>query len=178
MPHILSTAPAPLPGTYWVLDQIFLAGRFLGEGTRSVVAGRIDALAHLDVARIFDLREAHEGRHQAADYEALVAANGADIERHPIPDFGVPPVAAMVALLDGIDRSIGGGEPVYLHCRAGIGRTGTTVGCWLIRHGLADPTSVFTVLDRLRNQGPTPGSGGSPETHAQRGFVSAWSLNQ
>lgn len=178
MPHILSTAPAPLPGTYWVIEELFLAGRFLGDGNQTVVAGRIDALARLGVTRIVDLREADEARHQAAHYEALVAAKGAGIEHHPIPDFGVPPVAAMVALLDTLDRSIGVGEPVYLHCRAGIGRTGTAVGCWLIRHGLADPTSVFAVLDRLRTQGATRGSGVSPETPAQRGFVSAWSLNQ
>ena len=27
-------------------------------------------------------------------------------------------------------------EPVYVHCWGGIGRTGTVVGCWLVRHGM------------------------------------------
>jgi hypothetical protein len=46
------------------------------------------------------------------------------------------------------------GEDVYVHCRAGIGRTRTVIGCHQKRHGL-DP-------------------GAQPETSEQRAFVRDW----
>lgn len=33
--------------------------------------------------------------------------------------------------------ALAAGQTVYVHCYGGIGRTGTVVGCWLVRHGLS-----------------------------------------
>ena len=41
---------------------------------------------------------------------------------------GEPAPACSVPLL-------AGGRTVYLHCRGGIGRTGTVLGCYLVRQG-------------------------------------------
>jgi len=35
---------------------------------------------------------------------------------------------------------------VYVHCWAGRGRTGTVVGCYLKRHGIAEDTNVIQEL--------------------------------
>ena len=36
----------------------------------------------------------------------------------------------------------GAGRRVYVHCRAGIGRTGTVIGCYLAEQGLDGPAAV------------------------------------
>jgi protein tyrosine phosphatase len=53
-------------------------------------------------------------------------------------------------VLDFIDAELAAERPVYVHCFGGIGRTGTVVGCWMIRHGLASKGDVTRVLARLR----------------------------
>jgi protein-tyrosine phosphatase len=60
---------------------------------------------------------------------------------------------------------------VYVHCWGGIGRTGTVVGCWLMRHGLdeGDPVGRIARLRRdMEDARP------SPETPAQRAMITSW----
>ena len=74
--------------------------------------------------------------------------------RRPIADHGVPSPEEMAEMLDVIDAALAGGETVYVHCWAGIGRTRTVIGCHCQRH-------------RRR-------PGREPETAEQREFVRSW----
>lgn len=78
--------------------------------------------------------------------------------RMTIPDFGVPTERQMIGILDLIDEALAEGEEVYVHCRMGIGRTRTVIGCHRKRHGL-DP-------------------GLSPETREQRELVRTWPVGR
>jgi hypothetical protein len=51
----------------------------------------------------------------------------------------------MLEILDELDAALDEGRRVYLHCRAGIGRTNVVVGCWLARRGYTGEAA----LDRL-----------------------------
>ncbi len=90
---------------------------------------------------------------ELAPYAHLLPA-GVRHVRVPIADFCVPDVEEMVRALDLIDVALAGGEIVYVHCRAGVGRTRTVIGCHRRRHGLE--------------------TGPSPETGNQRAFVRNW----
>lgn len=67
-----------------------------------------------------------------------IAAHRSDkvcFSRYPIKDQYTPDTEQMAKILDDIDASIEQRQPVYVHCWGAIGRTGTVVGCFLIRHG-------------------------------------------
>ena len=86
-----------------------------------------------------------------------------------IPDLTCPSRETMTRILDRIDELLAAGEVVYVHCLGGIGRTGTVVGCYLVRRGLSGPEALDTVTG-LRGEGP--------ETPEQRRLVLDWPLVQ
>ncbi|HVN60755.1 MAG TPA: dual specificity protein phosphatase family protein [Gaiellaceae bacterium] len=82
-----------------------------------------------------------------------------------IPDRTCPSRETMARILDRIDELLQAGEVVYVHCYAGIGRTGTVVGCWLVRRGMSGPDALAAV-ERRR--------GAPPETPEQQRLVLEW----
>jgi len=172
--------PTPYPRSYWVIPGRFLAGAFPGAKDKGEAVDKLRSLFDVGIRCIVNLMEPDERDHSGAhfvDYaplfERIAAERGASVrcERFPIRDLGVPDAATMIMILDAIDESIEDGMPAYVHCWGGIGRTGTVVGCYLIRHNLADGQNVLEKIRALR-EGTDPRP--SPETVEQCEFVVNW----
>ncbi|HLF89527.1 MAG TPA: type II toxin-antitoxin system HicA family toxin [Anaerolineales bacterium] len=91
--------------------------------------------------------------------------------RFPIPDFSTPTPSQMTSILNTLDSALAEGHTVYLHCHGGRGRTGTVVGCWLVRHRITGEQALARIAE-LR------GDNESPETDEQRAFVLSWNSTQ
>lgn len=74
-----------------------------------------------------------------AQWREACATAGLSFLHHPIVDYSVPRDAQsfrtwLAQLLDELAR----GRGLYLHCRGGLGRTGTALGCLLALAGWGD----------------------------------------
>lgn len=61
---------------------------------------------------------------------------GFEVYYLPIPDESIPDTQALEKALAWLDESIYLGKRVLVHCRFGVGRTGTLVTAYLLRRGL------------------------------------------
>ncbi len=155
-----------------------MAGEYPGSMIAEVTRQSIRQLFEAGVTVFVDLTEEAE----LGPYEALAlqeaAATGRAIEywRVAVRDRGIPSVEKMQHILDTIDRAIEAEQTVYVHCLAGLGRTGTVVGCYLVRHGMSGEVALKEIA-RLRKGIPMSFLN-SPETVAQREMVLNWPIEK
>lgn len=180
------TPSPPFARTYWVIPGRFLAGVYPGSQSPQEALAKLSGLNQVGVEVVINLMEGHEVNFAgqsfvpyASQLAQLARKNGRKVEvlTYPMRDNSVPERDAMVALLDHIDRVMDGDKVLYLHCWGGRGRTGTVVGCYLMRHGMADPGSVLSEVERLRGEGFGM-LGASPETSEHCRFVLEWSRGE
>ena len=172
----------PFPRSYWVAPGQFLAGCYPGDRESPVACLKLQGLLAAGVTRIISLMEASEVGHGGvpfadyrAEFECLAATTGRRVacDRFEITDMGIPAVATMSTILNAIDGEHAEGGCVYVHCWGGKGRTGTVVGCWLMRHGRATADTVLQQLVHLtaHNRVAFPEI---PQTDQQCHFVRSW----
>ena len=167
----------PIPNSYRLLDGRLIAGEYPGDRNDAPARAKLGALLDAGVTTFIDLTEAHE----LAPYDALVAemarARGRDVTYHrlPIRDVSVPKSAAVMhEILDQIDAALDAGGVVYVHCWGGVGRTGTVVGCHLVRGGMTGDEALARVAELFKHVEKSSRRSRSPETDAQEAYVRAW----
>jgi protein tyrosine/serine phosphatase len=80
----------------------------------------------------------------------------------------------MNSILAAIEAGLQAGHKIYLHCWGGIGRTGTTVGCYLVRHGKTGAEALDQLSTWWRSVPKSRYYSRSPETAAQMNFILHW----
>jgi protein-tyrosine phosphatase len=70
--------------------------------------------------------------------------------------------------------ALSAGRCVYVHCRMGIGRTGTVLGCRLVEQGLTGAAALRELNRAWQQCGRARQWPAIPETREQREFVAAW----
>jgi protein-tyrosine phosphatase len=165
----------PYPNTYWVVGGRFLAGEHPVEFSDAATIARLSALLDSGIQTFVDLTEEQEMKGYHVLLRTMAERRRIDITflRVPIPDRGVPSEWTLRCILDVIDRSVSDERPVFVHCFAGRGRTGTVVGCYLRRHGLATQRDVLGKIAELRRLMPS-GRESSPDTLEQVRMVENW----
>lgn len=161
----------PFANSYWVEPGRLLAGEYPGGRTPEETRERIGRLLAAGVDFFLDLT----GPDELEAYDLALPDAVAYVHK-PIPDHDVPRERGhMSEILEFLAGALADGRCVYVHCRAGIGRTGMTVGCHLVERGL-DPEAALARLNELWRQSARSQAWPSvPETPEQVEFVRAWS---
>jgi protein-tyrosine phosphatase len=103
-----------------------------------------------------------------ADLFESAARHGIDTVHFPIPDGSTPVPEEMPSFTELVEKIVGAaraGKTVVIHCRGGLGRTGTVAACCLVAlgHGPAD------AVQSVRAVRP-----GAVETYGQERWVAAF----
>jgi len=173
--------PSPITNSWWVVNDLLLAGPYPGSKTREETSQRLGALLDVGIQHFICLQEPDERGYEFSlfpDYQKTIrrlsSADAWSFQRFPIQDNSVPSVPVMSEILDDIDDKLSMRVPVYAHCWGGHGRTGTVIGCWLVRHGIPGRRAL-RILSELRSCVPTLVGRACPQTLEQRRMVETWS---
>jgi len=178
--HTLATGDnsGPTVRSYWILEDRFAAGAYPGKkhsGAHELAPEAVKQLENCGIEVFINLTQDYSGGtdEHLDRYDQFLSPN-AIVERFPITDVSIPPTELMEEILECIDHHLAQDRKVYVHCWGGIGRAGTTVSCWLIRHGYASPNEAINTLAALRQGDQGAGHRMSPETPDQCEFVLSW----
>ena len=167
----------PISNSYWVEPGRLLAGEYPGDHQNTQgMRSRIDAFLEAGINCFVDLTHSHELPPYEFILEELADTRGIDAvyRRFPIRDHDIPPHETMKAILDHVDASLNAGRNIYIHCWGGIGRTGTTVGCYLVRRGRSGEQALDQLAELWTGVPKRRFFPRSPETDLQVDFVLHW----
>jgi len=160
----------PLPNSYWVIPGRLLAGEYPLGADEADARARLARLDEAGIDYFIDLTEEYE----EPGYRHLLPARSTHM-RSAIADTWVPDSAAqMQRILSDIRAALSLGRCVYVHCRAGIGRTGLVIGCYLAEEE-QNGKAALKRLNRLWRQSARAESWPKvPQTPGQADYIRRW----
>lgn len=174
----------PIDNAYVVPGTRLAAGEYPGMawGTpRAMRDVRLQAFLDAGITAFIDLTHPDDPLDAyATRLKELAAAASVEVVHDylSIVDMDICDATHMRRVLDTIDQRLAEGHGVYVHCWGGVGRTGMSVGCWLVRHGLDGETALDQVRALFGTMSPAKvrrfGPNGSPQTDEQRQVVRSW----
>ncbi|MFP4193654.1 MAG: fused DSP-PTPase phosphatase/NAD kinase-like protein [Desulfobacterales bacterium] len=172
----------PFQNAYWVEKDRFMAGEYPLAFNSEQSRRRLGSLLSHGIRTIIDLTEpeeiyrlgpGHPGYAALVNEAARETGIKADYISMSVRDFDVPGRKTMVRILDVIDEAMSSGRPVYVHCWAGLGRTGVVVGAWLVRHGHVTDYTLLETIQQMRMHTDRAFMN-SPQSREQRELILSW----
>lgn len=175
--HLTPLPGQPRPSCYRVPGLRIIAGEYPGHPSAAIARVKIRALLQAGVTLFLDLTE--PGERPRYDHLLGEEALALDLEvrhqRYPVRDLGVPLHRRLMRdILETLDRAIVEERTTYLHCWAGVGRTGMVVGCLLRRSGASGDESLARLGDLWQTAAQSERYPRSPETDEQCAYVRDW----
>lgn len=121
---------------HWLLPE-----RLAGMGEPGLTRDRtedLDFLVQVGITHVLSLTEYAPPRDE-------LARHGLQSIHLPVRDMGVPSIHAAAGVCRAIERAIDAGGRVAVHCRAGLGRTGTMLAAFLVWSGAAPACAIDSV---------------------------------
>jgi ADP-ribosyl-[dinitrogen reductase] hydrolase len=167
--HPLRIEPVAAPGG-GLIGMTFCPGKYqpggLGGNWRRDLAPDLDVIRDWRTVAVVTLMEAHElALYRVPTIGTEVQARGMAWLHLPIPDGYVPGGAFEASWTDAGPRLrawLGEGAHILLHCRGGLGRTGTIAARLLVELGM-EPRAAVQAVRAAR--------AGTIETGAQERYV-------
>lgn len=129
-----------------------------GQTAGSALGRHLDELVAEGIGAVVSLSEEPLDR-------VAIAQRGLRYLHLPVADMTAPSVEEVDGAIGFIARARDDGLPAAVHCRAGLGRTGTLLACWLVSQGRG-PADAVGEIRQLRP--------GSIETRDQERVVHAY----
>lgn len=166
----------PISESYWVEPGRFLAGEYPAAPYEYNARKRLGKLLEAGIDTFHDLTTLGELPPYLPILREEAHERGIAIQhiRFPILDHSIPARGMMMAILDAIDSALAKGHNIYLHCWGGIGRTGTSVGCYLVRHGLTGEQALERLAEWWKDVPKSSSFPHTPETSQQKAFILNW----
>jgi SAM-dependent methyltransferase len=168
--------PRPISESYWVKPGRLLAGEYPAAAFVGRTRQRLDKMFEAGINTFIDLTLPNELPSYLPVLLDEASRQGIEVQylRFPILDHNIPLRGTMAAALDAIDNSLAKGRNIYVHCWGGIGRTGTTVGCYLVRHGMSGEQALAQLAEWWKDVPKSKYFPRAPETDRQVAYVLNW----
>jgi protein-tyrosine phosphatase len=165
--HLLAhpTIDTPIRNSYKVDERIY-AGEYPATANEKLGRRDIDRFIRFGITHFIDLTESGE----LLPYTQWLHKEQTHI-RFAIRDCGVPTTEKTAQLIKTITTILKEKENrIYIHCRGGIGRTGTIAACYYATF-LKEHHPVIDLLTRQYSHCPKSAYRSSPETLEQKRFI-------
>lgn len=165
----MEVAP-PLPNSYWAIPGLLLGGEHPSALTAEATRQRLGQLLAAGIECFLDLTHPTE----IEPYDQALPFH-IEYLRKPIRDHGLPERREhMMEILDCLHDALTSSRPAYVHCRAGIGRTGMVIGCLLVERGLTGEQALDELARVWQQSERSKFWPSVPETEAQTDYVRRW----
>lgn len=138
---LFGAKPKKTGGAYepeWVTES-------LAVGPAPLSYRQLDALKSQGVGAILNLCA------EFSDLHEIEAEHGFDVFHLPTVDEEAPDLEKLDEALAWLDEAVYLGKKVLIHCRHGIGRTGTALNAYLLRRGLS-PREADKIVKKVRSR--------------------------
>jgi hypothetical protein len=160
----------PLENSYWVVSGRLLAGEYPYGADDADTRLRMFRLRSAGIDSYIDLTD--EG--ERPGYRHLLSPQDR-YSRCAIPDTEVPQnVEQMREIQARIRAGLYFGRNIYVHCKAGIGRTALVVGCYLAEQGLDGKAALKQVNRLWRRCARSSTWPKVPQTPEQADYIVRW----